>query len=280
MRKAFTLIELLVVIAIIAILAAILFPVFAQAKKAAKVTASISGLKQMALGLQMYSNDFDDMAVFEYGYADGADTNYYHYTNTWVGRILPYVKNNAIFFDKTIPEISDFNKIYQDPYYTDPFYSYTWAWMTSFSINTDGYSRSFGGFSCDGTVNGGDGGPRSLTAISAPADRLAVAPTRYGAISNWAWFRFQGVLASWPTADEYADTFSWYQQIYDDRRQYDTRFIGAFADGHAAKYGPEKFVKYYANDPSRTEANTWDEYCTQMNNRKLWDFWGRYWVSD
>ena len=40
-RKAFTLIELLVVIAIIAILAAILFPVFAQAKAAAKKTASL-----------------------------------------------------------------------------------------------------------------------------------------------------------------------------------------------------------------------------------------------
>jgi prepilin-type N-terminal cleavage/methylation domain-containing protein len=38
-RKALTLIELLVVIAIIAILAAILFPVFAQAKAAAKKTA-------------------------------------------------------------------------------------------------------------------------------------------------------------------------------------------------------------------------------------------------
>ncbi|MCZ7579378.1 MAG: prepilin-type N-terminal cleavage/methylation domain-containing protein [Fimbriimonadaceae bacterium] len=37
-KSAFTLIELLVVIAIIAILAAILFPVFAQAKVAAKKT--------------------------------------------------------------------------------------------------------------------------------------------------------------------------------------------------------------------------------------------------
>jgi len=67
MRRAFTLIELLVVIAIIAILAAILFPVFAQAKQAAKVTSSLSGMKQVALGLQMYSADFDDVAVPNYG---------------------------------------------------------------------------------------------------------------------------------------------------------------------------------------------------------------------
>jgi prepilin-type N-terminal cleavage/methylation domain-containing protein len=42
--RAFTLIELLVVIAIIAILAAILFPVFAQAKLAAKKTQSLSNV--------------------------------------------------------------------------------------------------------------------------------------------------------------------------------------------------------------------------------------------
>ena len=58
-RKAFTLIELLVVIAIIAILAAILFPVFAQARNAAKKTASISNLKQLGPGTQMYNNDAD-----------------------------------------------------------------------------------------------------------------------------------------------------------------------------------------------------------------------------
>src|SRR5271166_727759 len=58
--KAFTLIELLVVIAIIAILAAILFPVFAQAKAAAKKTADLSNMKQIELGTLMYTNDFDD----------------------------------------------------------------------------------------------------------------------------------------------------------------------------------------------------------------------------
>jgi prepilin-type N-terminal cleavage/methylation domain-containing protein len=55
--KAFTLIELLVVIAIIAILAAILFPVFAQAKIAAKKTTSIANMKQIGMATMMYVAD-------------------------------------------------------------------------------------------------------------------------------------------------------------------------------------------------------------------------------
>ncbi len=188
-QRAFTLIELLVVIAIIAILAAILFPVFAQAKATAKITTTISGMKQLALGVQMYSGDFDDMAVFEYGYADGSipgDTNAYHYNTTWVGRIFPYVKNQGIFFDKTMAEITNYNQLYQDPYFPDPFYTYTWAWITSFSLNTDGYSRQvYTGPSC--TSYGTDTSQvRSLTAIEEPASRLALTPTRYGTIPNWS----------------------------------------------------------------------------------------------
>lgn len=53
----FTLIELLVVIAIIAILAAILFPVFASAKTAAQKARCVSQLKQLAIAVQLYTDD-------------------------------------------------------------------------------------------------------------------------------------------------------------------------------------------------------------------------------
>ena len=61
MKRAFTLIELLVVIAIIAILAAILFPVFAQAKMAAKKTTTISNIKQVGTSTLIYCADYDDV---------------------------------------------------------------------------------------------------------------------------------------------------------------------------------------------------------------------------
>jgi prepilin-type N-terminal cleavage/methylation domain-containing protein len=59
MKHAFTLIELLVVIAIIAILAAILFPVFARAKEAAKQTACLSNARQIGIANSMYVTDAD-----------------------------------------------------------------------------------------------------------------------------------------------------------------------------------------------------------------------------
>lgn len=58
--EAFTLIELLVVIAIIAILAAILFPVFTQAKQAAKKSACLSNLRQIGTAFFIYQGDYDD----------------------------------------------------------------------------------------------------------------------------------------------------------------------------------------------------------------------------
>ena len=95
-RKAFTLIELLVVIAIIAILAAILFPVFAQAKLAAKKSSELSGCKQIGTGSKLYLADFDDM--YPSGNtriaADGSSSQgEVHFS--WV--LDPYIKNTQIW---------------------------------------------------------------------------------------------------------------------------------------------------------------------------------------
>src|SRR5450759_194666 len=104
MRKnGFTLIELLVVIAIIAILAAILFPVFAQARAKARGAACLSNIKQIALGMTMYAQDYDETfpqwkwdQSWNGGIGSpGGPTN--DATSIWWNAIYPYVKNVQVF---------------------------------------------------------------------------------------------------------------------------------------------------------------------------------------
>ena len=90
-RKAFTLIELLVVIAIIAILAAILFPVFAQAKLAAKKISALSGVKQLGLAVVMYDNDSDGQFPLAF------DANSWNGNALWCQKVIPYVKSIGVF---------------------------------------------------------------------------------------------------------------------------------------------------------------------------------------
>lgn len=99
-HSAFTLIELLVVIAIIAILAAILFPVFAQAKLAAKKTADLSNVKQMALGVAMYQNDVDDNFPL---LISGDLSNWPASSALWSSQLVtqPYVKNTELLRSPT-----------------------------------------------------------------------------------------------------------------------------------------------------------------------------------
>jgi prepilin-type N-terminal cleavage/methylation domain-containing protein/prepilin-type processing-associated H-X9-DG protein len=89
----FTLIELLVVVAIIAILAALLFPVFAHAREAARQAQCSSNLKQIGVATDLYVEDNDGTYWFgEYGYdgngyvGDNNLTSGYSY-------LMPYMKN-------------------------------------------------------------------------------------------------------------------------------------------------------------------------------------------
>jgi prepilin-type N-terminal cleavage/methylation domain-containing protein/prepilin-type processing-associated H-X9-DG protein len=149
-RKAFTLIELLVVIAIIAILAAILFPVFAQAKLAAKKTTDLSNVKQLGTMLMLYANDNDDRYPLTSFPARG---------NTWPLRCQAYIKNWDMFRSPgdqstlwppagTLPPAPDAPQ-------TDPRWGFRW---TSYLLNAY----------MSGAFNGS--GPYStVTSLPAPA---------------------------------------------------------------------------------------------------------------
>lgn len=113
-RRGFTLIELLVVIAIIAILAAILFPVFARAREAARAASCLSNTRQLGTAMQMYLQDYDSsyptMALLpatnvgdqfgelyggHAGLTNEAQLNY-AVNGSYLAQLNAYTKNNGI----------------------------------------------------------------------------------------------------------------------------------------------------------------------------------------
>ncbi|HOJ21967.1 MAG TPA: DUF1559 domain-containing protein [Armatimonadota bacterium] len=105
-RSAFTLIELLVVIAIIAILAAILFPVFARARENARKSSCQSNLKQLAMGILQYAQDYDERFPYAnrtgiplsspppggFWYQEGGSGSAF-----WPQMVYPYINNLEVF---------------------------------------------------------------------------------------------------------------------------------------------------------------------------------------
>lgn len=76
----------------VSMMAAVLFPVFSQAKLAAKNTQTLSNIKQLCLATTMYSADSDDIMMP---------------AKNWNTLILPYTKNPEVLEDSTLPSSSD-----------------------------------------------------------------------------------------------------------------------------------------------------------------------------
>ncbi len=163
MKKAFTLIELLVVIAIIAILAAILFPVFAQAKAAAKKTASLSNVKQNMLGLLMYNGDNDDLFAPVVSWSGPAPaffggTPY----QPWSWLVLPYMKSTDILQDPQAPSMEAWPAVWN--------VNTTKALAPQYGLNYQGLSPVTAGTDTAFQIT-----PVSSTSVESPSETVALA---------------------------------------------------------------------------------------------------------
>jgi len=162
--RGFTLIELLVVIAIIAILAAILFPVFAQAKEAAKKTSCLSNVKQITLTAILYANDYDDTAfITGYQLPTGGYISWYGGSpdgvippDTTTGLLYPYTKSKPL---TDCPSATDLQNA-----------------SAAYSTLTIGYSLNTLAFDPN-NLNGLPPAfqPPSLTSIDSPAETVMLA---------------------------------------------------------------------------------------------------------
>lgn len=255
MKRAFTLIELLVVIAIIAILAAILFPVFAQAKEAAKKTSDLSNQKNITTASMIYMSDADDYFP----------RHVYRIANvgqqpvTWRDALMPYVKNG----NNVSSTGANFAKggIWESP--GKPGFRHSYAANRNI---TPGDCHWNGSWSCDSTEDGVPIPGRnvvpsaSATDLDAPAlttfihNSRAVTPNSVGAepwvamYAEGAWWWYGGAQPTpqltgpnshekWDYDASEATIGSRGEPQVIARYRYSLGLNSGFADGHA------KFVK-------------------------------------
>ncbi|MBL8059536.1 MAG: prepilin-type N-terminal cleavage/methylation domain-containing protein [Chthonomonas sp.] len=267
-NKAFTLIELLVVIAIIAILAAILFPVFAQARAAAKTTATISNLRQVITSGIMYASDNDD---FNHPYqfcpngnsstanpdpgSCGSPTQGYYY---FIG---PYMKSRELVWDASRGVRTTLDAAGQ------------WSLLVSISVNRNGWTAWE---NKDATAPLSY--PRYYRTQSSQEDiseRAAYIVTAQTA-NRQVGFNFTSDEAYCPVVVNPGTVAnSRFQRAYLASLFHRERLPTAFGDGHAKAPAARKVMKYNNTVPEAETCAGYNnpQYVSTMIDTKFWGTW-------
>lgn len=228
-RSAFTLIELLVVIAIIAILAAILFPVFAQAKAAAKKTACLSNAKQIGTSSLMYATDCDDFFPAVYDGGTGGNCG-----GDPVCTMHPYIKNLDIWVgyrpDKDEPISQDSNGNFHRGKQS---FSYNWGWEIRAAegmVNEEHCSDGGPVVGCNGRGGYRFNSGKSQSQLANPAGLFAFGnsfdtPRQTMGGMAWFWDSKDGFFSN-PNPSNYKNSDLFY---------FGNQIVSVYADGHAGR---------------------------------------------
>ncbi len=125
-QKGFTLIELLVVIAIISILAAILLPVFARAREKARQIVCISNMKQISMGILLYTDDYDGsfpLHQFPTGNSEFASLpplpSQPWNAGNWIWTTQPYIRSWSVFTCPSATPVTGYGNANPPLFYTN-----------------------------------------------------------------------------------------------------------------------------------------------------------------